>query len=116
MTPTLHRGNRSQVKRNPHLWVIYLSLLLPAAAGSMSVLLAINAFHSPGFNDRIIKLVLAIAAAAMSVKCWAVTWGFSRDMRQFLETLQAIKRGEFILRSGRAGLPEIESLPANSAG
>ena len=46
----------------------------------------------------------------MSVKCWAVTWDFSRDMRQFLETLQAIKRGEFILRSGRAGLPEIEEL------
>ena len=116
MTPTLHRGNRSQVKRNPHLWVIYLSLLLPAAAGFMSVVLAINAFQSPEFNDRIIKLVLAIAAAAMSVKCWAVTWDFSRDMRQFLETLQAIKRGEFILRSGRAGLPEIEELARELSG
>jgi HD-GYP domain-containing protein (c-di-GMP phosphodiesterase class II) len=116
MTPTLHRGNRSQVKRNPHLWVIYLSLLLPAAAGFMSVVLAINAFHSPDLNDRIIKWLLAIAAAAMSVKCWAVTWDFSRDMRQFLETLQAIKRGEFILRSGRAGLPEIEELARELSG
>ena len=116
MTPTLHRGNRSQIKRNPHLWVIYLSLLLPAAAGFMSVVLAINAFQSPEFNDRIIKLALAIAAAAMSVKCWAVTWDFSRDMRQFLETLQAIKRGEFILRSGRAGLPEIEELARELSG
>jgi putative nucleotidyltransferase with HDIG domain len=37
-------------------------------------------------------------------------------MRQFLETLQAIKRGEFILRSGRAGLPEIEELASELSG
>jgi putative nucleotidyltransferase with HDIG domain len=116
MTPTLHRGNCSQVKRNPRLWVIYLSLLLPAAAGAMSVVLAVNALHSPALIDRIIKLLLAVLAAGMSVKCWAVTWGFSRDMRQFLETLQAIKRGEFILHSGRAGLPEIEELARELSG
>lgn len=116
MTPTLHRGNCSQVKRNPRLWVIYLSLLMPAAAGAMSLVLAVDAFQSPALNDRIIKLLLAIVAAGMSVKCWAVTWNFSRDMRQFLETLQAIKRGEFILRSGRAGLPEIEELARELSG
>ncbi|HZC43038.1 MAG TPA: HD-GYP domain-containing protein [Acidobacteriaceae bacterium] len=116
MTPTSYRGNSSQVKRNPHLWVIYLSLLLPAVAGGMSLVLAANAFHSPGVFDRIIKLLLAIAATVMSIKCWTVTWNFSRDMRQFLETLQAIKRGEFILRSGRAGLPEIEELARELSG
>jgi putative nucleotidyltransferase with HDIG domain len=116
MTPTLHRGNCSQVKRNPWLWVIYLTLLLPAAAGVMSVVLAVNALQSPTLIDRIIKLLLAVLAAGMSVKCWAVTWEFSRDMRQFLETLQAIKRGEFILHSGRAGLPEIEELARELSG
>ncbi|MES2219983.1 MAG: HD-GYP domain-containing protein [Acidobacteriota bacterium] len=116
MTPTLHRGNLSQVKRNPHLWVVYLSLLLPASAGIMSVVLLLNAFHSPELIDKIVKLVLATVAAGLSVKCWAVTWTFSRDMRQFLETLQAIKRGEFVLRSGRAGLPEIEELAQELGG
>jgi putative nucleotidyltransferase with HDIG domain len=116
MTPTLHRGNRSQVKRNPRLWVLYLTLLLPAAAGGLSLVLAVDAIHSPAFTDRVIKLLLAVLAAGMSVKCWAVTWEFSRDMRQFLETLQAIKRGEFILRSGRAGLPEIEELARELSG
>ena len=116
MTPTLHHGDRSQVKRNPRLWVIYLSLLLPAAAVVMSLVLAVNAFQSPTWYDKLVKLLLAIGAAGLSVKCWAVTWDFSRDMRQFLETLQAIKRGEFILRSGRAGLPEIEELARELSG
>jgi putative nucleotidyltransferase with HDIG domain len=116
MTPNLHHGNRGQVKRNPWLAVIYLTLLLPAAAGTMSIVLAANALHSPALLDKVIKLLLAILAAGMSVKCWAVTWEFCRDMRQFLETLQAIKRGEFILRSGRAGLPEIEELARELSG
>ena len=116
MTPTLHRGNRSQVKRNPWLSALYLSLLLPATAGTMSVVLAANALHSPTLSDEIIKLLLAVLAAGMSVKCWAVTWEFARDMRRFLETLQAIKRGEFILRSGHAGLPEIEELARELSG
>lgn len=116
MTPVLNSGNRSQVKRNPWLSVIYLTLLLPAVAGTMSVILAANAVRSPTLADQIIKLLLAILAAGMSVKCWAVTWDFSREMRQFLETLQAIKRGEFVLRSGRAGLPEIEELAQELGG
>ncbi len=116
MTPTLHHGNLSQVKRNPRLWVIYLSLMLPAAAGIMSLGLIVDAFRSPELMDKIIKLGLAVVAAGLSVKCWAVTWTFSRDMRQFLETLQAIKRGEFVLRSGRAGLPEIEELAHELSG
>ncbi len=116
MTPTLHRGNLGQVKRNPRLWVIYLTLLLPAAAGTMSIMLAVNAFHSYAWSDRIIKLLLAGLALGMSVRCWTVTWEFSRDMRQFLETLQAIKRGEFVLHSGQAGLPEIEELAQELSG
>lgn len=116
MTPILHRENRSQVKRNPYLWMLYLALLLPAAAGGLSIVLAANAFLSPAWSDRIIKLLLATLAAGMSIKCWFVTWEFARDMRQFLETLQAIKRGEFILRSGHAGLPEIEELARELSG
>lgn len=116
MTPTLHHGNRSQIKRNPHLWVLYLTLLLPAAAGVLSISLAVHAFSSPGWDDRIIKLLLAGLAAGMSIKCWFVTWEFAGDMRLFLETLQAIKRGEFILRTGRAGLPEIEELARELSG
>jgi putative nucleotidyltransferase with HDIG domain len=116
MTPILHHGNRSQIKRNPRLWALYLTLLLPAAAGAMCVILAVNAFQSPALGDRIIKLLLATLAAGMSVKCWAVTWEFARDMRQFLETLQAIKRGEFVLRTGQAGLPEIEELARELSG
>lgn len=116
MTLTLHYGNRSQIKRNPRLCALYLTLLLPAAAGVMSIVLAVNAFSSPQWSDRIIKLLLAVLATGMSVKCWAVTWEFSRDMRQFLETLQAIKRGEFILRTGHAGLPEIEELAHELSG
>jgi putative nucleotidyltransferase with HDIG domain len=116
MTPTLHRGNCSQVKRNPRLWVIYLTLLLPAAAAGMSLVLAVDGMHSALLGDRILKLLLAVVAGGLSLKSWTVTWQFSRDMRQFLETLQAIKRGEFILRSGRAGLPEIEELARELSG
>ena len=76
MTPSLHHGDRSQVKRNPRLWVIYLSLLLPAAAVVMSLVLAVNAFQSPTWYDKLVKLLLAIGAAGLSVKCWAVTWDF----------------------------------------
>jgi putative nucleotidyltransferase with HDIG domain len=116
MTPILHYENRSQVKRNPHLWVLYLTLLLPAAAGGLSIVLAANAFSSPAWSDRIVKLLLATLAAGLSIKCWFVTWEFARDMRQFLETLQAIKRGEFVLRTGHAGLPEIEELARELGG
>ncbi|MGH9615728.1 MAG: HD-GYP domain-containing protein [Acidobacteriaceae bacterium] len=115
-TPTLHSGNSGQVKRNPRLWVLYLTLLLPAAAGALSIVLARNAFFSPDWSDRFVKLALAALAAGMSVKCWFVTWEFARDMRRFLETLQAIKRGEFVLRSGQAGLPEIEELARELSG
>lgn len=116
MTPTLHHENRSQVKRNPRLWVLYLTLLLPAAAAVLSLALAAQAYSSLAWSDRIIKWLLAGLAAGISVKCWFVTWEFARDMRQFLETLQAIKRGEFILRSGHAGLPEIEELARELSG
>lgn len=116
MTPILHHENRNQVKRNPYLGVLYLTLLLPAAAGGLSITLAANAFSSLVLDDRIIKLLLATLALGISIKCWFVTWEFARDMRQFLETLQAIQRGEFILRSGRAGLPEIEELARELSG
>lgn len=116
MTSTPHHGNPPQVKRNPRLWVLYLTLLLPTAAGVMSLVLARHAFHSPRLSDKIIELLLAVLAAGVAVKCWEVTLNFARDMRQFLETLQAVKRGEFILRSGRAGLPEIEELARELSG
>ena len=116
MTPLTHHGIGTQIKRNPRLWVLYLTLLLPAAAGVMSIMLARNAFYSPRWSDKIIEFLLAAVASGLSVKCWGVTWEFAHDMRQFLETLQAIKRGEFILRTGHAGLPEIEELARELGG
>jgi putative nucleotidyltransferase with HDIG domain len=116
MTAILHHENRSPVKRNPHLWVLYLTLLIPITAAGLSVMLAAHAFSSPVWSDRIIKSLLAALALGVSIKCWFVTWEFARDMRRFLETLQAINRGEFILRTGRAGLPEIEDLARELGG
>ena len=116
MTPGTHHGTPTQIKRNPRLRVLYLTLLLPAAAGVMSFVLARNAFHSPQWSDKIIEFVLAAIAAGFSIKCWGVTLEFARDMRHFLETMQAVKRGEFILRTGRAGLPEIEELARELGG
>jgi HD-GYP domain-containing protein (c-di-GMP phosphodiesterase class II) len=55
-------------------------------------------------------LALALLAAGLAIKCWGVTFEFARDMRRFLETLQAIRRGEYVLDSARTGLPEIEEL------
>ena len=100
-----------QIKRNPWLRSLYLTLLLPVAAGVTSILLIRHAIVDEHmWTDRIIETVLAVLAAGLAVKCWEVTLEFARDMRQFLETMQAIKRGEFVLRSERTGLPEIEEL------
>ncbi len=100
-----------QIKRNPWLRTLYLTLLLPVASGVVSFFLlrqAIISHHA--FSDRFVQFILGLCAAGLSVKCWEVTWVFARDMRRFLETLQAIKRGEYVLPSARAGLPEIEEL------
>src|SRR5665213_2655071 len=100
-----------QIKRNPWLRSLYLTLLLPIACGATSVVLARHAFvYEHAWSDRTIELILALCAAGLSIKCWEVTWVFARDMRRFLETLQAIKRGEYVLPSARVGLPEIEEL------
>lgn len=100
-----------QIKRNPWLRSLYLTLLLPAGAGVTSILLFHHAIvDEHAWTDRIIETVLGILAGGLAVKCWEVTMEFARDMRRFLETMQAIKRGEFVLRSERSGLPEIEEL------
>ncbi len=100
-----------QIKRNPWLRSLYLTLLLPVAAGVTSILLIRHAVvDEHAWTDRIIETVLALLVGALAVKCWEVTLEFARDMRRFLETMQAMKRGEFVLHSVRTGLPEIEDL------
>lgn len=76
----------------------------------MSLVLAHHALHEPAWGDKIGELALAAIAAAVAIKCGEVTLEFVRNMRLFIETTQAIKRGEFVLPSQRAGLPEIEEL------
>lgn len=106
-----------QIKRNPWLRLLYLTLLLPLVCGVLAIQLAHHALQSPGWEDRIIKFVLALLVGGLAVKCWSVTYEFARDMRQFLETLQAIKRGELVWRSERAAeLPEIEELARELSG
>ncbi len=105
-----------QIKSNPKLRVLYLTLLLPFTAGVMCLALARHAVDSPAWKDRVPELLLATIGAAFTVKCWMVTLEFARDIRQFLETTQAIKRGEFVLHSARAGLPEIEELARELSG
>jgi len=116
MTPGTHYGSPTQIRRNPRLWVLYLILLLPVAVGGMSLFLARNAVHSPKLSDKFIEFTLAVLIAGVSIKCWGVTLEFARALRQFMETMQAVKRGEFILRTGRAGLPEIEELARELSG
>jgi HD-GYP domain-containing protein (c-di-GMP phosphodiesterase class II) len=100
-----------KIKRNPWLRTLYLTMLLPVAAGVMAIVLTRHAiFYEHAWSDRVIEFALALLAAGLAIKCWGVTWEFARDMRRFLETLQAIKRGEFALDSARTGLPEIEDL------
>ena len=100
-----------QIKRNPWLRSLYLTLLLPMSAGVTAILLIHHAIVDEHFwTDRIIETVLAVLSAILAVKCWEVTMEFARDMRRFIETLQAVKRGEFVLHSARTGLPEIEEL------
>jgi HD-GYP domain-containing protein (c-di-GMP phosphodiesterase class II) len=106
-----------QIKRNPWLRLLYLTLLLPLVCGALAIQLAHRALLSAGWEDRIIELVLALLAGGLAVKCWSVTYEFARDMRRFLETLQAIKRGELVWRSERAAeLPEIEELARELSG
>lgn len=105
-----------QIKRNPRLRVLYLTLVLPFTAGVMSLSLARHAIQAHAWSDRIIEMVLAVLAGGLSIKCWTVTLEFARDMRRFIEASQAIKRGEYILPSARAGLPEIEDLARELSG
>ncbi len=98
------------IKRNPWLRTLYLTLLLPITAGGMGVALAIHAVREHGWPNRIAEMALALLSIGLAVKCWGLTLEFARDMRRFLETMQAIKRGEFVLHSARTGLPEIEDL------
>lgn len=99
-----------QIRRNPWLRTLYLTLLLPATAGGMGIALAIHAIGEHTWSNRVAELALALVAMGLAVRCWSITLEFARDMRRFLETMQAIKRGEFVLDSARAGLPEIEDL------
>lgn len=99
------------IKRNPWLRALYLTMLLPMASGVLAILLARQAvLYQHTWPDRIIEFTIAVLATGLSVKCWTVTLEFSRDMRRFLEGMQAIKRGEFVLPSSRVGIPEIEDL------
>ncbi len=104
------RKRRMQIKRNPWLASLYLTMLLPIVAGGMGIVLAFHAVREHAWPDRIVELGLALLSIGLAIKCWGVTLEFARDMRLFLETMQAIKRGEFVLHSERAGLPEIEDL------
>jgi putative nucleotidyltransferase with HDIG domain len=99
-----------QIKSNPKLRVLYLTLLLPLTAGIMSLSLARHAFAATNWSDRIIEFVLASLALGVSIKTWFVTLEFARNMRKFIEITQAIKRGEYVLPSARPELPEIEDL------
>lgn len=105
-----------QIQRNPWLRSLYLTLLLPIAAGVMSLALASHAVREIAWSDRVVELMLSLIAAALAIKCWPITFEFARDMRRFLETLQAVKRGELVLDSTRAGLPEIEDLARELSG
>lgn len=99
------------IKRNPKLRLLYLTMLLPITAGVMSILLARHAFQQSVLSTMIADLVLAGVAAGVAVKCWGVTFEWVRNMRQFIEANQAIKRGELVLLSTvRSGLPEIAEL------
>lgn len=103
--------NLMQIKRNPWLRTLYLTMLLPVAAGAVAIALVRHAIlYEHTWSNRAIEFLLALLAAGLAVKCWGITLEFARDMRGFLETLQAVKRGEFVLHSARAGLPEIEDL------
>lgn len=104
------------IRRNPWFSALYLTLLLPIAAGVMSLALGLHAVREPEWANRIIELMLATVAAVLAVKCWGITFEFAHDMRRFLETLQAVKRGELVLDSARAGLPEIEDLARELGG
>lgn len=99
-----------QIKRNPKLRVLYLTLLLPLTAGILSLSLARHALYADTWSDRIIEMVLATLAGGFSIKTWFVTLEFAHNMRQFIEITQAIKRGEYVLPSARPELPEIEDL------
>ncbi|MHB8301916.1 MAG: HD-GYP domain-containing protein [Acidobacteriaceae bacterium] len=103
-------GPMQQIKRNPKLRALYLTLLLPVATGVVTCMLVYHAIHEQAWSDRIVEAVLAALAGWLSVKCWFVTVEFARDMRQFLEITQAIKRGEYVLPSAGVELPEIEEL------
>lgn len=116
MTQNPHPGVPAQIKSNPRLWVLYLILLLPIAVGAMSLYLARNAFYSPKLSDKLIEFALAVVIAGFAVKCWGETLEFVRNLRRYMETIQAVKRGEFVLRTGRAGLPEIEELARELSG
>lgn len=106
-----------QIKRNPWLRALYLTILLPIGAGITAIILMRHAvLFEPTRSGKAIEIVLALLAAGVAVKCWSVTLEFARDMRRFLETLQAIRRGEFVLRSPHAGLPEIEDLARELGG
>lgn len=104
------------IQSNPWLRSLYLTLLLPITAGVMSLALTLHAIHQIQWSNRIVELLLSLLAAGLAVKCWGITLEFSRDMRRFLETLQAVKRGELVLDSTRAGLPEIEDLARELSG
>lgn len=98
------------IKQNPWLASLYLTLMLPVAAGMMAVVLAWHSVSQPTWPDKLTEFALAAISGGLAIKCWGITMEFARDMRRFLETLQAIKRGEFVLESARTGLPEIEDL------
>lgn len=110
-------GHPMQIRRNPWLGALYLTMLLPIGAGIASVALVYNAiFNMPTVSGKAVAFTLALLAAGVAVKCWGVTLEFARDMRRFLETLQAVRRGEFVLRSHQTGLPEIEDLARELGG
>ena len=63
-----------QIKRNPWLRTLYLTMLLPVASGVVAIALVRHALvYEHTWSDRTIEFTLALLAAALAVKCWGVT-------------------------------------------
>jgi putative nucleotidyltransferase with HDIG domain len=99
-----------QIQSKPWLRSLYLTMLLPITMQVLAVALIFHAFHQAVVSTRMADLLLAAISIGMGIKCWTITLEFARNMRRFLEALWAVKRGDLVLSSTRAGLPEIEDL------
>ena len=117
MTPTLHHGNRSQVKRNPRL---VGDLPEPAASCSRRnpcpLCWPLNAFAIPGVERQDHQIAAGLARRRHVRQMLVGYLGFFSGHAPVSGDPAGHQAGEFILRSGRAGLPEIEELARELSG